>query len=172
MSGARAVLLETARTFDLRGRTSRADYLWFLLAAAGLFAICIALCIKLFPAPATAIYVVTAIFYLPVTAAGVRRLHDVGESGALMLEPLKPVAGFFVILGLLWLWASGTQSGTLLAVFSAMFFGKVIVAILVVSALFVLVATLMFFSNTMGLLLLPSQRGPNTHGPNPHEVVQ
>ena len=171
---ARATLVETARTFDLHGRTARGNYLWFLASAIAFFAASIAFCILLLPVEnvAVAIYIVTALFYLPVTAAGVRRLHDIGESGSLMLDPLKPAVGFFIVLALLWLWASTTYAGTIVMLFSAFFFAKAVIAILVIAALFVLVLTLMYFSNTMGLLLLPSQPGPNKYGPNPHEVPQ
>lgn len=131
-----------------------------------------ALCIILLPVGqvAAAVYFVTALFYLPVTAAGVRRLHDIGESGLLMLDPLKPAAGFFFVLAVLWVLASGTYEGTVLTIFAAFFFAKAVIAVFVIAALFVLVLTLMYFSNTMGLLLLPSQPGPNKYGLNPREV--
>ncbi|WP_297776023.1 DUF805 domain-containing protein [uncultured Roseovarius sp.] len=172
MPAARAILAETARMFDLGGRTARAAYLWFLFAATCAFAVGIALCIRLLPSEsiATGTYVLTAIFYLPVTAAGVRRLHDVGESGTLMLDPLKPAIGFFIVMTLIWLWMSMTSSGTLTLLMAVMFFTKPLVAVVAVIALFVIVLTLMFFSHTMGLLLLPPQPGPNKYGPNPNEV--
>lgn len=166
----RVTLSETARTLDLKGRTARAPYLSFLLCTTSIFTVMLVLCIKLLPEThaTKAIWLTTLIFYLPVTAAGARRLHDVGESGLLMLEPLKPLLAFGIVLGLFGLFSFKTFIG-----FVTLFlFGKVYVALISIAALITAVATLMYFSNTMGLLLLPSKSGPNKYGPNPNEVTQ
>ena len=166
----RATLSETARTFDLKGRTARAHYLSFLLCTTSMFIVMLVLCIKLIPEThaTTAIWLTTLIFYLPVTAAGARRLHDVGESVLLMLEPLKPRLAFGIVLGLFGLFSFKTFIGFV----TLLLFGKVYFALICIAALITAVATLMYFSNTMGLLLLPSTPGPNQYGPNPNEVTQ
>ena len=173
MTHARAIVREAKRSFDFFGRTARADYLLFLATAILAYAAITAALILFLPAgwvPET-LYVTTAIFYLPVTAAGVRRLHDAGLSGTLMLDPLKPAATFLVFLLILWLFPTLGLVVNALALLSAMFFTKLLVALLVILGLAVVSATLMYFSNTMGQLLLPSQPGPNQYGPNPNEVT-
>ena len=165
---------ESARSFDLTGRTARADYLWFLTFSIIAYAAGIYACIRVLePTQATlGIFLVTSVFYLPVTSAGVRRLHDVGESGLLMLNPLKPIVVLGVSVTLVWYAFAATFVGSLIGIFAALFFGSVIIAIAMVVALAALFMTLAYFSNTMGLLLLPSQPGPNQYGPNPYEVSQ
>lgn len=167
-----AFLAETTRSFDLDGRTARARYLGFLLVATLLFASAIWLCSAFLPddLAGTGIYCVTALFYLPVTAAGVRRLHDVGESGTLMLDPIKPAAAFGILLLLLGVLSFSSAGGMIVTYATVFLFGKIIVAILSVTTLLVVALTLLYFSTTMGLLLLPSQPGENQYGPNPNEV--
>ncbi|WP_244462768.1 DUF805 domain-containing protein [Phaeobacter gallaeciensis] len=109
-------------------------------------------------------------FYFPVTSAGVRRLHDVGESGLLMLEPLKPFLALGVLAVLVWLCVSGTVIGGFVGIFSALYFGTAITIVASIAALVALFLTLASFSTTLGLLFLPSQTGPNKYGPNPHEA--
>ena len=169
----RAFLTETTRSFDLNGRTARARYLSFLFVATLLYASAIWLCFAFLAEgyAATGVYLVTALFYLPVTAAGVRRLHDVGESGTLMLDPLKPAAAFGILLCLLGVLSLSSAGGLIVTAAAVFLFGKVIVAVFSIAALLGVALTLMYFSNTMGLLLLPSQPGKNQYGPNPHEVL-
>lgn len=174
MTIARTILSEASRSFDLGGRTARADYLWFLFFSVVAFAASLALCIRFLPADhiAAGIYTVTAIFYLPITAAGARRLHDVGESGKLMLDPLKPAMALGVVLLLVALAAESSSAVRLIAFIAAFFFGTIVVALLLIASLTVTIMTLAYFSNTMGMLLLPPQPGPNKYGPNPNEVPQ
>lgn len=171
----RATVTETRRTFDLKGRTARAPYLVFLFCACVLFILCLTICVKVIPDQhvATGMLVCTAVFYLPVTAAGVRRLHDVGQSGLLMLDPLKPLAAMVAVMFLFAaLMSSSADIGTMTFIFVTLFVSPTVwLALFCVVALFVTAFTLMYFSNTMGLLLLPSEPGPNKHGPNPNEVT-
>ena len=168
-----AVLAELGRSFDLRGRTARAPYLAFLLTSVALFALILALCVQLLPTAtvAKAVYLTTALFYITVTSAGVRRLHEVGLSGTHMLEPLKPTFAFLTVVVLLWLFGGNTGVNVIIWI-SILLFAKPLVAVSCVIALIGIAMTLMYFSNTMGQLLLPSQPGPNRYGPNPHEVPQ
>ncbi len=138
----RAFRAETLSSPDVKGRTARAPDLGFLIVAMMLFAIVIWLVVILLPQDLSwaAISTVIVLFYVPVSAAGVRRLHDLGKRGTLMLDPVKPLAAFGLCL------------------------------LLMGAALAAVARSLMFFSNTMGLLLLPSQPGPNSYGPNPYEV--
>lgn len=174
MTPARAFLTETRRSFDLRGRSARVNYLWFLLFSTTLFAGAILACIAVLPAGhvSAGVYQITAIFYLPVTAAGIRRLHDVGESGTLMLMPHLPTLVAGLILLALGLAYDGSASVKFVTILAAMFFAEIVYAIMAVVFISATVMTLMYFSNTMGLLLLPSTPGPNKYGPNPNEVPQ
>jgi uncharacterized membrane protein YhaH (DUF805 family) len=170
---AQAVLTELTRTFDLRGRTARGPYLMFLGAAIVLFALCLTACAMFLPegSKAIGVYITTALFYLPVTAAGVRRLHDVGESGLLMLDPLKPSIAAGLLLGLLWLWVSFSDAGNFVVVVSTFLFASLIYAVLIVGALVVLAVSMMYMSHTLGLLMLPSQPGANKYGPSLNEAA-
>ena len=164
----RAAMTETGRAFDLQGRTTRRRYLAFLFCAVVAFALLLTACALLLPASKVemGVYLITAVFYLPITAAGVRRLHDVGLSGTLMLDPLKPLGVF--LLSVLLLGASiNTSFGAFVGLFTAFFFAKTAVALACIFVLGLIAATMMYFSNTMGQLLLPSEQGPNKYGPAP-----
>jgi uncharacterized membrane protein YhaH (DUF805 family) len=130
MGPAAAVRTELLRSFDLKGRTTRAAYLWFLSTSILALAAGIWACHALLPDDQVirGVCAVIALFYLPVTAAGVRRLHDVGASGLLMLEPLKPGLGLGTALWLLWLLATGTLVGTTSVILATLFFPAVVVA--------------------------------------------
>lgn len=167
-----ATTAELKKSFDFSGRIARGPYLSFLAISTILFAL--VLCTTLsFVGTGAAHWVVlgvAAVFYIPVTSAGVRRLHDVGAAGTLMLDPLKPAFAGLVLVWLLPL--VGGATFTMLWVVGALFFPVIIAALISIALLGVTAATLIYFSNTMGLLLLPSQPGPNTYGPNPNEVPQ
>ena len=169
----RAVSQELSRSFDFSGRAARADYLWFLTASIALFIGCLILTLKLlsYARPAEVILVLVVTFYIPVTSAGVRRLHDVGHSGTAMLDPLKPTVIVLILTVLLVLFVWNTEFGAGLAVLGLLLWPLYLaLAMLVIGA--AVFMTSMFFSNTMGLLLLPSEPGPNKYGPNPNEVPQ
>lgn len=163
---------EIRRSFDFRGRMSRPRYLTFLAVSVFCFAALFTFGTRTFARDHQLIFVllVTAVFYFPVTSAGVRRLHDIGETGLHMLEPLKPAAILLSLTSLLWLSFIGTTVGRFIGLFTVMFFSSAILLLAAIASLATIFVTLAYFSHTMGLLLLPSQPGPNKYGPNPHEV--
>lgn len=168
----RAFWAETLRSFDFKGRSARAPYFGFLFVATMLFAIVIWLVIALLPQEFSwaGVCIVIALFYIPVTAAGVRRLHDAGESGTLMLDPIKPLAAFGICLLLIGSLYLSSKTGFIVMYVTLALFGKLAIALLSIAALLVAALSLMFFSNTMGILLLPSQPDTNAYGPNPNEL--
>jgi uncharacterized membrane protein YhaH (DUF805 family) len=168
----RAVQRELARSLDCTGRTARRDYLCFLSASTAAFSCLIWMGLQA-ETPNLRVGLVlmtTALFYIPVTTAGVRRLHDTGETGLHMLEPLKPIATLSLLLLIVWLCVTGTVAGTVVGLISAMFFSSVVVMIASIAVLVTLFLTLASFSTVSGLLLMPAQPGPNEYGPNPLEV--
>ncbi len=169
----RAVRTEFIRSFEFSGRTARRHYLTFLATSISAMSVCLALLAIVLPSRHVAIgmYLTVAIFYLPVTSAGVRRLHDVWESGTLMLDPLKPAFCFTLLLLGVFVAGTYTASGQLILFLTAWFFASAVIAIGAILLVICACLTLAYFSNTMGLLLLPSQPGPNKYGPNPNEVL-
>ncbi len=167
---------ELSRSFDFRGRTARGGYLAFLVTATCILAgtLWLAAQISAHDKFWWNALMIVAVFYIPVTSAGVRRLHDAGHSGVFMLDPLKPTVVFLVItyLGRM-LFVGGFSlvaldgSFALVTLFAAPF----AFFVWMIAFLGCFVATMVYFANTMGLLLLPSQPGTNAYGPNPHEVT-
>jgi uncharacterized membrane protein YhaH (DUF805 family) len=173
MPNLRAVQVELAKSFDFAGRTARSTYLCFLGLSVLTFSGLISICMQAQDTEVRVLLIITAVtvFYVPVTSAGVRRLHDVGESGLLMLDPLKPLAALGLFVLVIWLGLTGTVVGGVAGIFSVMFFGsavKIIAAIAGLVALFIAIAA---FSRTMGLLFLSSHPGPNKYGPEPTGVA-
>ena len=176
MSGARAIKTELLRSFDFKGRTARADYIWYLTFSATLFGGCIAACLLFLDKYEALIGMisVTALFYVPVTSAGVRRLHDVGESGWSMLMPLVPVTLYLAIVCVLVWLATYTHYGRAFVLLGVTFFILIpfffaILLSLGVVGIAAVIASLAYFDKNMALLLQPSQSGPNRYGPNPSE---
>ncbi len=99
---------------------------------------------------------------LPFLAAGWRRMHDSGRSGLLFLYPLLVLVGLFTIamltgsFGALMPGSDGTPP----------FQGPE--AIIVSLMMAVMALTPLIF---LWWLTRPSQPGPNSYGPNPHEVT-
>lgn len=146
-----------ALAVDVRGRMGRRDYLLFLM----LSALSLALILALFWMQRdngrfwTNSLIAIAIFYLPVTSAGARRLNDAGHHPGQMLLPLLPAAvtvGVIALTGFLTRPVSG-----LLLILSAMFLSQMLAALILIILTGVVVATLIAFSHVMGLLLLPSK---------------
>jgi uncharacterized membrane protein YhaH (DUF805 family) len=71
---------------DFSGRASRSEYWWFLLAYF-VVAVVAQLINRYLPA------VVILAVLLPLLAATVRRLHDIGKSGWMSLRSLVPTLG-------------------------------------------------------------------------------
>ncbi len=167
-----AFWLELRRSLDFRGRTARARYFGFMSVAISVFASASWIAVATLPDGQgwVGILVLIALFYVPVTSAGVRRLHDTGNPVTLMLDPLKPLAAFGVIAFLIGVAFLSSDVG-ILALFASLFLaGKIMAALVVIAALLMLGLTMIFFSHTMGQLMLPSQPGTNTYGPDPHQV--
>lgn len=168
MSILRAFWLEMLRSFDFKGRTPRARYFAFLFVATSFLAGTIWLAVAILPQGQDwiGVCILIALFYIPVTSARVRRLHDTGHSGTFMLDPLKPMVAFGLCLLIIGA-AIFSNKVEILAFFASMFLvGKLLVAVVSILALLMLGLTMVFFSNTMGILLLPAQPGNNTYGPN------
>lgn len=152
------------RALDFEGRASRSEYLWFLAAATGALTAVIAICHLALPPRGAWIgtAVTVALLYVPVTSAGVRRLHDAGHRGTMMLDPLAPAAGFAIVAAiLLWVPPFSWLTRAVILVAIATWIIRVpllLLAGIVGFALAVTVAlTLAAFSQTMGHLLLPSE---------------
>lgn len=99
--------------------------------------------------------------FLPLLAAGWRRMHDTGRSGVLLLYPLLVIVGIGIFAGLVGGFAPLARGD-----FAALLTGGT--AVILGAALFVL-----FLSPLVVIwwLASPSEPGPNAHGPNPHEVT-
>lgn len=76
---------------DFNGRASRGEYWWFVLFSV-LAMVAASVLGRALPA-----FVVLGMF-LPMLAAGVRRLHDTDRSGWWMLIPFVPVVGTIVLI--------------------------------------------------------------------------
>ena len=163
MMPGQAILLGFRRAFDLRGRSSRAEYLPFLAFAMALLA-GMTLLGAAFDRGWAAVGLGVIALYVPVTSAGVRRLHDAGEPGHLMLVPLAPGLGALILASLLGLIPALVPGLNVALVLFIMFGGAVLVKALGVLALIATVlATVIAFVDVMGRLLLPSDAGPNSN---------
>jgi uncharacterized membrane protein YhaH (DUF805 family) len=98
--------------------------------------------------------------FLPMLAAGWRRMHDTGRSGLLLLYPLIVMVGIVVFAGFV-----GGFAPLLDGDFAALLAGGT--SIVIGISLIVL-----FLSPLIVIwwLASPSEPGPNDHGPNPREV--
>ena len=80
-------LMALKRYADFNGRSRRSEY-WFFY----LFCMIIIVTLSLLSAYVSALSILLVIFYLgmliPLIAAGVRRMHDVGKSGWYLLIPI------------------------------------------------------------------------------------
>ncbi|EKE45600.1 hypothetical protein OCGS_0217 [Oceaniovalibus guishaninsula JLT2003] len=98
---------------------------------------------------------------VPHLAAGWRRMHDTGRSGLRLLYPLIVMAGMLMFIGLV----AGFEpllAGDTAAVFAGG------VGIVMAMAMFVFLISPLL---VLWWLTNPSQPGPNSYGPNPHEVT-
>ena len=155
------------------GRMPRAEYLGFLLRSISLYVLALFVAYK-FRGQLSFGWMtlgITAVFYLPVTFAGVRRLHDTNNQGALMLDPLKPFAALYFFKYTVLYFANIFPSVVVLIFFMAFFFGQTFLFFYLILIGIVTIVSLVYFSNTMSKLLLPSDPNANQFGPNPHEVT-
>lgn len=140
----------------------RAEYWWFILfvwvggVVAGLAdQILFSRGTGASPSP---LYVLFSLATLvPSVAAGWRRMHDTGRSGIYLLYPLTIMIGLAFFLSVF----QGSQLDRFPALDTLA--GVVVLA----SGLLFLLSPLI----VLWWLVSPSQPGPNTYGPNPHEVM-
>lgn len=87
-------LMALKRYVDFNGRSRRSEY-WFFY----LFCVIIIVALSLISAYVPALGILMVIFYLgmliPLIAAGVRRIHDVGKSGWYLLIPIYSIILLF-----------------------------------------------------------------------------
>ena len=129
------------------GRAPRPEYWWFYLlyvivyVVAGIIGSLVGVGVQMRLLAAVA-------FFLPLLAAGVRRLHDTDRSGWWMLAPLLPITIAMIMMGPAIL-TGVTGSGMGIA--------GLVMAVGVIMAIVVLV-----------FLVLPGTVGDNRFGPDPH----
>jgi uncharacterized membrane protein YhaH (DUF805 family) len=84
---------------DFTGRASRPEYWWFFLSYVLLYFA--ALIVDAAIGSPFFVLLVGLGYFLPMLAAGVRRLHDTGRSGWWLLVSLVPIVGGIILLVLL-----------------------------------------------------------------------
>ncbi|MGB3072387.1 MAG: DUF805 domain-containing protein [Ottowia sp.] len=79
-----------AKFADFSGRATRPEYWWFVLAY-----VVVAIVASLIH---EYVYIlVVLVFLIPMISAGVRRLHDIGKTGWLILLGLIPLVGLVLL---------------------------------------------------------------------------
>lgn len=79
-----------AKFADFSGRATRSEYWWFVLAY-----VIVAVVVSLIH---DYVYVLAVlVFLIPMISAGVRRLHDIGKTGWLILLGLIPLVGLVLL---------------------------------------------------------------------------
>ena len=95
-----------------QGRARRKEYWMFTLVSAGISLILVIIDhfigIKIWDTGLLYLLYGLGVF-IPTLAVGIRRLHDIGKSGWMMLVGLIPIAGF---IWLIVLFATDSQKGT------------------------------------------------------------
>jgi uncharacterized membrane protein YhaH (DUF805 family) len=136
---------------------SRADYLTFLAGATAALGLLFVAGSMLMPKVwfASFGFGVVALFYIPVTSAGCRRLRDAGEDPWRMLNPLKPALATLIGLWLLSLLLR-TPIGFAAFYLSALVAAPLYAFAAALVSLGVFVVTAIYFSDTGARLLLPS----------------
>ena len=181
----RAILSETLRFYDLNGRSARGSYLWFFLfwnvvMALGLTAI------SHFAPHGSGLWLSVVLLLslsMFVAPAGVRRLHDTGQSGGILFHMFVPSMTFAVTVWLvLTVYEQAVvhgipaaslafgEGGFLLSILSAFIAFIVLPIGIAIGAGITLFLTLAHVSHTLGQLILPSEPESNRFGPNPNEV--
>ena len=97
---------------DFQGRARRKEYWMFTLVSSGISVILMIvdyfIGIKILDTGLLYLLYGLAVF-IPTIAVGIRRLHDIGKSGWMMLVIIIPIAGF---IWLIVLYATDSQKGT------------------------------------------------------------
>ena len=80
------------KSFDFNGRASRSEYWWFYLAFNVISTLCGVISVFMWTITGSELWTIIVylpyILYFPLLSAGVRRIHDHGKSGWLILVPL------------------------------------------------------------------------------------
>ena len=134
---------------------ARAPYLWFLLAGIIAWLLTFAALHAFGASAGAAFWVPTLALYVPLTSAGARRLRDAGSPGHLILRPLVPAAAAAVILALLYSFALVRGATVVLSLLAP----GLLIAVGLPLLLWLGVATMVSFSDTMSRLLLASSEG-------------
>ncbi|AEI95054.1 DUF805 domain-containing protein [Roseobacter litoralis] len=154
--------------FTFSGRASRSEYWWFFLFTilGGLFFGFIEGVINGASGTPGGPTLLSGAFnlatFIPTLAVGWRRMHDSGRSGVYLFYPLIAIVGLSIFIGLF----GGTElltSSDPASLFEGAF-GIIVIISLIIVALSPFIVVFW--------LTRPSQPGPNTYGPNPHEVSQ
>ena len=97
-----AISLGFQRYFEFSGRSTRAEYWWWILFASVTALILTIVDIQIGTASEMGFGVLYSVFvlatFIPGLAVLVRRLHDVGKSGWFLLIGLIPLVGAIVVL--------------------------------------------------------------------------
>lgn len=157
------------------GRASRSEYWWFVLAVflGSLVASVLdgvifgAVDVETGPGsvsvesngPLGALFSLAT--FLPMLAAGWRRMHDSGRSGLYLLYPLIAMLGVSSFAAFMTGFVPGATDNI-----DALFSG-ITGVILVIAIIVVAISPLL----VIWWLTRPSQPGSNIYGPNPHEVT-
>jgi uncharacterized membrane protein YhaH (DUF805 family) len=140
------------------GRAQRGEYWWFLLVAITTSLVVSGFARLVIDAPLVQARVDSAfavLIFLPLVAAGYRRLHDTGRSGWLMLLAIASSAAAKLL----------TVGGILnVSLISPLATGRTMAT----AVIGVATANILW---TLAVLAQPSQPGPNRYGPNPNEVL-
>lgn len=80
------------KSFDFNGRASRSEYWWFYLAFNVITTLFGVIAVFMWTITGSEVWTIIVylpyLLYLPLLSAGVRRIHDHGKSGWLILVPL------------------------------------------------------------------------------------
>ncbi|MBU1227741.1 MAG: DUF805 domain-containing protein [Actinobacteria bacterium] len=114
MTFAEAISTCLKKYADFKGRAARPEFWWFYLFAAivnwGLMLTWISALSDPYndsvPPGLILSFVVGLALLLPILAAGVRRMHDTGKSGAALFIALIPIVGTIILI--VWLATEGT----------------------------------------------------------------
>ena len=85
---------------EFKGRASRPEYWWFFLSYLIVYVVALVL-MSANRSFSILVWIVLLAYFLPLLAAGVRRLHDTGKSGWWYLIALVPFVGGIILLVLL-----------------------------------------------------------------------
>jgi uncharacterized membrane protein YhaH (DUF805 family) len=149
------------RYFDFSGRSSRAEFWFFVLFVFILSVVANVLDVVLLGSygygAAVLSSLVSLIHFIPSLSVSVRRLHDIDRTGWWIMLAFVPVAGLIVAMGgsVMMMFGGGEIDG--MSGLAAMGTGLMLTALIF---LIVLIVLLVFYCT-------PSTPGPNRYGPPP-----